>query len=54
MQKELTRLEEERKRRQKEKRLKSQIVEKAAANDITYGLRDQTKEKLRQHRSASS
>ena len=52
MHKELSRLEAERKRRQKEKKLKSQVVEKAAANDIQYGLVDQTKEKLRQYRCA--
>lgn len=50
MRKELTRLESERKRRQKEKRLKSQVIEKTAANDIQYGLVDDTANKLRKFR----
>ena len=50
MQKELSRLEAERKRRQKEKVLKRQVVEKAAANDIQYGLVDHSVDKLRKYR----
>ena len=50
MQKELSRLEAERKRRQKEKRLKHEVIEKTAANDIQYGLIDQSAEKQRRFR----
>ena len=50
MRRELERLEEERKRRQKEKKLKKLVSEKAAANDLTYGLVDQSAEKLRRYK----
>ncbi|XP_067938833.1 protein FAM161A-like [Watersipora subatra] len=50
MQKELARLEYERKRRQKAKKLKKEVIEKAAGNDIQYGLIDQSSEKTRRYR----
>lgn len=52
MKKELSRLEAERKRRQKVKKLKSEVMEKAAANDIQYGLVDRSEERRLQVRYA--
>ena len=47
---ELLELEEDRKRRLKEKQLKKQIARKASANDQTLNMHLSTKEKLKRYR----